>query len=130
MTEYNVASPLCTDAVGVNRFRPELGGLPLGQSHSHTGSCRAVRTSVEQFAATLNQDQEVAIRLLSGTTSVEFRPQEIRFSPTDVITFFGCTDTGEAVRLIQHVSQVNLLLKSVEKMGDEPIRCAFLYGGA
>jgi hypothetical protein len=100
------------------------------RSNPFTGTCKAVRSSIEQFEAALDAEHEVAIRLASFGSSVEIRAEEVRFSPSNIVTFHGYTDSGEKVQLVQHVSQVSLLLKAVRKLNEKPMRVAFQYGSA
>jgi hypothetical protein len=130
MTEYNVASPLYSDNHGINRVYREMSEAAHSRISPFAGTCRAVQSSIKDFEATLDSEHEVAIRLAPFGSSFEFRAQEIRFSPSDVVTFHGYTETGEKVQLVQHLSQVNLLLTAVRKLNDTPIRVAFLHGNA
>lgn len=130
MTEYNVASPLYSSSHSYNRLHAEMTGSAQARINPFTGTCRAVQSSIEQFESTLDTEHEVAIRLASFGSSVEFRAEEIRFSPSNVVTFQGYTDSGEKVQLVQHVSQVSLLLKAARKLNETPMRVAFQHGAA
>jgi len=130
MTEYNVASPLYSSSHSFNRFHAEMPGAGQARINPLTATCRAVQSSIEQFEATLDAEHEVAIRLASFGVSEEFRAEEIRFSPSHVVTFHGYTESGEKVQLVQHVSQVNLLLKAARKLNETPTRVAFQNGAS
>jgi hypothetical protein len=130
MTEYDVASPLYSSSHSFNRLNAEMTCSAQARSNPFTGTCRAVRSSIEQFEAALDTEHEVAIRLASFGSSVEFRAEEISFSPSNVVTFHGYTDSGEKVHLVQHVSQISLLLKAVRKLNETAMRVAFQYGAA
>jgi hypothetical protein len=130
MTEYSTASPHYPGNHGMNRLHPEFADTGLTRIQPFASTCRAVRSSIEQFQAALDANHEAAMCLVSGNSSVEFRAEAIRFSPADVITFYGYSDSGEKIQLVQHVSQVSLLLKSVTKRDAQPLRVAFIYGEA
>jgi hypothetical protein len=89
------------------------------------GTGRAVRATIERFQATLDAEHEIAIRLASFGSPVEFRAEEIRFSPSNVVTFQGYTDSGERVHFVQHVSQVSFQLKAAKKLCEKPLRVVF-----
>jgi hypothetical protein len=130
MTEYNDASPQYSSTHTFNRFQAEVPYVPDTRSNPFQGTCRAVRTSIEEFEGALDENHEVSIRLASFGSSVEFHAEEIRFSPSNVITFHGYTDSGEKVQFVQHVSQVSLLLKAVGKLKETPMRVAFHHSAA
>lgn len=130
MTEYNFASPLVSGPHTVIRTHPELPERGYGRINPFSGACKAVRASIEQFEAALDDEHEVAIHLASFGGAHEFRAEGIIFSPSNLITFHGITDTGESVHLVQHVSQVSLMLKAARKRGERPIRVVFRYGAA
>lgn len=87
----------------------------------------AMRTYVEDFEGQLDDNHEVGVRLVAFGSSVLFHAQEISFSKPSVIAFKGITPEGDRVQLIQHVSQLNFLLKSVPKLQDSPRRIGFVW---
>jgi hypothetical protein len=130
MTEYNAASPLVSDYQGMNRYHAGHSERGYARGNPFMGTCKAVRSSIEQFEAALDAEHEVAISLASFGSSIEFRAEEVNFSPSNLITFHGVTDTGEKIQLVQHVSQVSLLLKAARKLNETPTRVTFQYGAA
>jgi len=127
MTEYNVASPLYSSTHSFNRFQAELPFAADTRSNPFLGTCRAVRASIEQFEASLDEEHEVAINLASFDPSVEFRATHIKFSPSNIVTFVGHTGNGDRVQFVQHVSQISLQLKSVRKLREAPNRVVFQH---
>lgn len=130
MTEYNVASPLVSGSQNVHRVHADLFERGYARSNHFTGTCKAVKSSIEQFEASLDEEHEVAIHLATFGTSIEFRAEKIGFSPSNIVTFHGVTGAGEKVHLVQHVSQVSLLLKAARKLNETAMRVAFQYGEA
>ncbi|HOP39699.1 MAG TPA: DUF6173 family protein [Geobacteraceae bacterium] len=130
MTEYNVTSPPYLSTHSFNRIQAESPYSADKRHNPFVGTCRAVRSSIELFEAELDDEHEVSILLASFGSSVEFRAEEIRFSPSNVITFHGYTDAGEKVHFVQHVSQISLLLKAARKMNETPLRVVFNHAAA
>ncbi|NMC74958.1 MAG: hypothetical protein GYA56_11490 [Geobacteraceae bacterium] len=130
MTEYSAASPLAAGYQGVNRHHTDHSERGFVRNNPFRGTCKAIKSSIEQFEASLDAEHEIAISLASFGSSIEFRADEIRISPSNLITFHGVTDSGERVHLVQHVSQVSLLLKAVRKVNETPTRVVFQYGAA
>lgn len=89
--------------------------------------CKAIRDYVEAFERDLDEEHEIGIRLASFGGVVVFHAQQIGFSMPNVITFYGVTEDGEKVQLIQHVSQLSFLLKAVKKQEEKPKRIGFLW---
>jgi Family of unknown function (DUF6173) len=124
----------------MNRMNSLLGGHTLGKAQSNLDraaeamkeATRANRASgfyerlvawINAFDADLDQEHEVGIRLVSFGQSVAFRLNDIGFWDPSLISFSGETDDGNPVELIQHVSQISvLLLKLPRKDPTKPKR--------
>jgi hypothetical protein len=128
MTEYIATGPLYTDSHSNNRLNAEISCAGQKRINPFIGTCRAVQSAIEQFEASLDSEHEIVLHLAPFGSSVEFHAEEIRFSPASVVTFNGHTGSGEKVQLVQHVSQVSLLLKAARKLKESPTRVAFQYG--
>jgi len=89
--------------------------------------CQAIQKYIEAFENELDNEHEIGIRLASFGGVVIFHAEQIGFSKPNVITFYGITDEGEKVQLIQHVSQLSFLLKAVKKREDKPYRIGFVW---
>ncbi|MGA2146560.1 MAG: DUF6173 family protein [Bryobacteraceae bacterium] len=65
---------------------------------------------ISRFDAKLDQEHEVGARLVNFGESVVFHLANIGFWNPSLIIFSGETDDGKPVELIQHVSQISVLL--------------------
>lgn len=65
---------------------------------------------INKFNAELDADHEVGVRLVSFGQAVTFHLDDVGFSNPSLITFSGKTEDGDPVELIQHVSQISVLL--------------------
>jgi hypothetical protein len=88
--------------------------------------CEALKSYIEAFEASLAEDEEVAVRLVTFGGALTFHAEQIGFSKPNVITFYGVTPDGERVQLIQHVSQLSFLLQVAKKLGESPRRIGFI----
>jgi hypothetical protein len=70
---------------------------------------------VREFDESLDQEHEVGIRLVSFGQSLTFHLGDIGYWNPSLISFSGFTDGGEPVELIQHVSQISVLLLKVKR---------------
>lgn len=77
---------------------------------------RLIKT-IKKFEANLTVDKQAGGRLVSFHDNV-FSIDNVSYWGPDMIIFYGTLKTGENVQLVQHISQVNLLLVAVPRKGD------------
>ncbi|MCX5864163.1 MAG: DUF6173 family protein [Deltaproteobacteria bacterium] len=84
--------------------------------------CESLAKYIQEFEASLSSDQEVGARLVTFGQAVTFHISQVGFSKPNIVTFYGTTDNGEQVQLIQHVSQLSVLLIAMKRVSEEPKR--------
>ena len=79
---------------------------------------------IGQFEMQLDRDHEIGGRFVSFGDDTHFHIADVGYWNPDIITFDGFDKNGNRVKLIQHVSQLNVLLVAVRKMtpSEEPPR--------
>src|SRR5260370_26267729 len=77
---------------------------------------------IKDFEAALDDDHEIGARLASFRQTVTFHIEDLGYYGPDIIHFDGRNDAMEKVKLIQHVSQLIVLLAAVKKQQDKPRR--------
>src|SRR5260370_464539 len=77
---------------------------------------------IKDFEAALDDDHEIGARLVSFGQNVTFHIEDLGYYGPDIIHFDGRNDAMEKVKLIQHVSQLSVLLVAVKKQQDKPRR--------
>lgn len=80
---------------------------------------------INNFEKDLDEDHEIGARLVSFGQTVTFHIQEIGYYGPDIISFYGINENNETVQLIQHISQLSVLLIAMTKIGDVPRRIGF-----
>jgi hypothetical protein len=70
---------------------------------------------ISDFEATLDQAHEVGARLVNFGQSVVFHLRNICFWNPSLIRFDGTMDDGSPVQLIQHVTQISVLLTKLPR---------------
>lgn len=65
---------------------------------------------INNFDASLDEKHEVGIRLVNFGQAVVFHLEDLGYWNPSLISFSGKTDSGDLVELIQHVSQISILL--------------------
>lgn len=82
---------------------------------------------LRNFESQLDRQHEVALGF-TGSDAGILRIEGIGFFDPDILTFYGQDEGGGRTQLIQHVSQLNVMLRAVPKEGppeDPPRRIGF-----
>lgn len=81
---------------------------------------------IKNFEEQLDNEHEVAMGF-TGTESGVIRIEGIGFFDPDIVTFYGSDPAGIRTQLIQHVTQLNVLLRALPKKAaaDAPRRIGF-----
>jgi hypothetical protein len=109
-------------AFGIPKYQPLNLVNPVVESVKENQASefhRRLAKWVKEFDATLDDTCEVGIRLVSFGQTVIFHLQNIGFWNPSLISFAGVTDAGEPVELIQHVTQISLLLMKLPRKDPE-----------
>lgn len=78
---------------------------------------------IREFEANLDHDHELGARMVSFGTTVQFHIVDMGYWNPDIVTFDGLDENGHRMKLIQNVSQLNVLLVAMPKRVDnEPPR--------
>lgn len=81
---------------------------------------------IQNFEEQLDNEHEVAVGFVGGNAGV-LRIEGIGFFDPDIVTFYGTDEFGAKTQLIQHVSQLGVMLRALPKGPDEkePKRIGF-----
>jgi hypothetical protein len=74
---------------------------------------------IATFDKQLDTEYEVGVRLVNFGQTVVFHLREIGYWNPSLISFSGETDSGDPVELIQHVSQISILLMKLKRPNPE-----------
>lgn len=99
---------------------PNIGPAPIAYSYSDT-QFEVLRKYIQDFEETLDTEHEVGLLLTNFGHSITMQVTQISYEESVLMVFKGYVD-GTMSTLIQHVSQLNFLLTSVEKEPDRPKR--------
>jgi hypothetical protein len=78
---------------------------------------------INDFDASLDDKHEVGVRLVSFGQAITFHLQNLGYWNPSLISFSGIMESGGPVELIQHVSQISILLMKMERKNpDKPKR--------
>lgn len=82
---------------------------------------------IKRFESGLDNDHEVGARLVSFGQMVTFHIEDVGYYGPDIITFYGINNEGERLQLIQHISQLNVLLIAMKKREEKPKRIGYIW---
>lgn len=74
---------------------------------------------INDFHQSLDEEHEVGARLVNFGQSVTFHIEDISYWNPSLISFQGKNESGEVVELIQHVSQISILLVAMKRSNIE-----------
>lgn len=77
---------------------------------------------IEEFEANLDKDEEVGARVVGLPGDGTMQIMDVGFWGPDMIMFFGRNADGKPVRLIQHYTQINVLLSAIKKPEEREAR--------
>lgn len=73
---------------------------------------------INNFEENLPSDKQAGGRFVSSPDGMVFSIEDVGYHNPDMIIFYGTTKNGDKVRLLQHTSQLNLLLVAVPRTDD------------
>jgi hypothetical protein len=104
--------------------------MPLSKSNPAAWTYERLGEYIKDFEAELDSEHEIGARLVSFGQSITFHIQNVGYYGPDLISFTGIDSDGQKVQLIQHMSQLSVLLIAMKKMDDEPNRIGFIWDKA
>ncbi|MBV2359050.1 hypothetical protein KUH32_04620 [Thalassococcus sp. CAU 1522] len=81
---------------------------------------------IQNFEQQLDNEHEVAMGFTGSNTGI-LRIEGMGYFDPDIVTFYGSDPSGARTQLIQHVSQLNVMLRALPKEVEqtEPRRIGF-----
>jgi len=74
---------------------------------------------IKNFEEQLDNNHEIAMGFTGGDAGI-MRIEGMGFYAPDIITFYGSDPAGAKTQQIQHVSQLNVMLRALPKEVDQP----------
>ncbi|MEX0970094.1 MAG: DUF6173 family protein [Paracoccaceae bacterium] len=79
---------------------------------------------IQNFEKQLDADHEICMGFTGGDAGT-MRIMGLGFFAPDIVTFYGVDGSGARVQMVQHYNQLNVMLRAVPKVADEPNRIGF-----
>jgi uncharacterized protein DUF6173 len=106
------------DACAPLRKVPEAMNKPVQNKSPSRWAYERVILYINNFEEQLDSEHEVAMGFAGGGAGV-MRIEGIGYFDPDIITFYGSDETGARTQLVQHVSQLNVMLRALPKPSGE-----------
>jgi hypothetical protein len=90
------------------------GSRPLDQKSPAEWAYERIVMYIQKFEETLNADEEIGLGFAGGNVGT-LRIQGMGYFAPDIITFYGQDPDGAKTQLIQHVTQLNVMLVAAPK---------------
>lgn len=102
-------------AVGNGEEVPEgLRRKPVAQKSPAEWAYERLILYIKNFEEQLDNEHEVAMGFAGGDAGV-LRIEGMGYFDPDIVTFYGSDPAGAKNQLVQHVSQLNVLLRALPK---------------
>jgi len=102
---------------------PSLSLPVVSRNHAKWAYERLAK-SIIRFEKELDDETEIGARLVSFSNKDTFHIEDLGYWGPDFVIFYGSND-GRPVELIQHISQVSVMLVALPKEKEEPRRIGF-----
>ncbi|MFK7754799.1 MAG: DUF6173 family protein [Sedimentitalea sp.] len=93
---------------------PAKLNAPLSDKSQAQWAYERLIVYIQNFEQQLDSEHEVAMGFTGGDAGV-LRIEGIGYFAPDIVTFYGSDATGARTQLIQHVTELNVLLRAVQK---------------
>lgn len=103
---------------------PAVARTPSGQKTPAQWAYERLILYVQKFEEGLDSDHEIGMGF-AGSDAGTLHIRGMGYFAPDIITFYGVDQSGTKTQLVQHVSQLNVMLKAAPKLREEAERIGF-----
>jgi hypothetical protein len=93
---------------------PEAVNQPVESKSASRWAYERLILYIRNFEEQLDAEHEVAMGFVGGEAGV-LRIEGLGYFDPDIITFYGTDQMGSRTQLVQHVSQLNVMLRALPK---------------
>lgn len=84
-----------------------------------------IARQINDFEQELSADEEIGLRLVATPDTSVMHIEDIGYWGPDMLIYHGKNEHGKPLQLLQHYTQMSILLTAVPKAHDKPIRIGF-----
>jgi hypothetical protein len=104
----------CAPTAEQEPLPPAIAKKPVEQKSLAEWAYQRLILYIKNFEKNLDNEHEVAMGLTDTGAGV-LRIEGLGYFDPDLVTFYGSDQTGARVQLVQHVSQLNVLMRATLK---------------
>ncbi len=98
-----------------NKPLPEsLSETPIDEKSPAEWAYERLVIYIQNFEEQLDNEHEIAVGFVGGDAGV-LRIEGLGFFDPDIVTFYGTDGDGTKTQLIQHVTQLSVMLRAIPK---------------
>jgi len=112
------AKPDCAPTAEQEPLPPAIAKKPIEQKSPAEWAYQRLILYIKNFEQNLDNKHEVAMGFTDTGAGV-LRIEGLGYFDPDIVTYYGSDQTGARVQLVQHVSQLNVLLRATLKPDTE-----------
>ncbi|WP_412509321.1 DUF6173 family protein [Roseovarius sp. SYSU LYC5161] len=103
-----------------------MGKTPVHRKSTARWAYERMILYIQNFEKQLDEEHEVAMGFTGGDAGV-LRIRGMGYFDPDIVTFYGTDTRGARTQLVQHVSQLNVMLRALPKKAptEAPSRIGF-----
>jgi hypothetical protein len=116
--KYAEIKPIVPKPINLEQIRVNIPRNPLIENMEDNYASAfydRLKKWINEFDASLDQEHEVGVRLVNFGQTVVFHLEGMGYYNPSLILFYGNTEDGNPVELIQHVSQISILLTKLQR---------------
>jgi hypothetical protein len=115
------------DAAAVQQVAADLDAVNIEDKSPAEWAYERLAIYIQEFEAGLDNEHEVAMGF-AGSEAGILQIEGMGFFDPDILTFHGTDEDGVPTQLIQHVSQLSVILRAMPKAAPQeaPKRIGFL----
>jgi hypothetical protein len=100
-----------------------VANKPVGDKSPAEWAYQRIILYLKNFEEQLDKDHEIALGF-TGSSAGVLRIEGVGYFDPDMLTFYGKDESGNRMQLIQHVAQLNVMLRAISKESpeEEPAR--------
>ncbi len=110
----------------ITNFTPILPAMPLPPDPPAKWMYERVAKQIIEFEKDLSPEEEIGGRFVSAPREGHFHIEDIGYWGPDMLIFHGTDMNGRPIQLMQHYSQLSVLLCVVPKEKGEARRIGFI----
>lgn len=97
----------------------QMADKPISEKSPAEWAYERIILYIQNFEEQLDNEHEVAMGFTGADAGV-LRIEGIGYFDPDIVTFYGTDSLGAKTQLVQHVSQLNVMLRALPREPDRP----------